>query len=194
VVRVLVLLCCGLSCFPSVALAQGEDSEWAAGSGGDFAFLAQDESNVPWLRMVGPSGAVSAPEAVAEAYAAPVVAVGPRGDAIVAWIGERDDALHARYRPPGGVLGASELVARDPEFGAEAVTVGLDAAGNATVTWSPKRKNERGGMWVRTRAENGTWSTPQSLGGYRVFEPSLTVTANGSAVLAWRRSTATRSR
>jgi hypothetical protein len=131
---------------------------------------------------------VSAPEVVSEAYADPIVAVGPRGDAIVVWIGEKDGALHARYRPPGGVLGAPELVARNAEFDAEAVTAGLDGAGNATVTWSPGHNDERGGLWVRLRSQQGVWGVPQNLGGYRVFAPSLAVTANGSAVLAWRQS------
>ena len=187
VIRFLVCVCCALIVCPSSALAQGEDSEWAAGSGGHFAFLAQDKGNVPSLRMVGLDGAVSAPEVVAEAYADPIVAVGPRGDAIVVWIGESDDALHARYRP-GGALGPTELVALQADFDAETVTAGLDAAGNATVTWSPERDEERGGLWVRTRSEAGVWSDPQSLGGYRVFASSLAVAANGSALLAWRQS------
>ncbi len=138
--------------------------------------------------MVGPGGEVSAPEVVAEPYADPIVAVGPRGDAIVAWIGENDDALYARYRPSGGVLGPPERVAENADFDAEAVTAGLDAAGNATVTWSPERDDERGGLWLRARSQAGVWAAPQSLGGYRVFEPSLAVTANGSALLAWRQS------
>ena len=192
-IRFLVCLCCVLVVCPSVALAQGEDSEWAAGAGGDFGFLAQDKANVSSLRMVGPGGQVSAPEVVAEPYADPIVAVGPRGDAIVVWIGDKDDALKARYRPPGGVLGPTERVALKAEFGAEAVTAGIDAAGNATVTWSPEQPDDRGGMWVRARSEAGVWGAPQNLGGYRVFAPSLVVTPNGSALLAWRQSRSARS-
>jgi hypothetical protein len=188
VLRFLVCVCGLLAVSPSIALAQGEDSEWAAGAGGHFAFLAQDAKSVSLLRMVGPDGSVSAPEVVAEPYADPIVAVGPRGDAIVVWIGERDDALHARYRPAGGVLGATETVAPQADFGAEAVTAALDGAGNATVTWSPKRRNERGGMRVRSRSEAGVWSAPQNLGGYRVFGASIAVTPNGTALLAWRQS------
>ena len=188
-IRFLVYACTVLVLWPSTALAQGEDSEWATGSGGHFAFLAQDEANVSVLRVVAPGGVVSGPEIVSEPYAAPIVAVGPRGDVLVAWIGEDDEALHARYRPPGGVLGPDELVApRKVEFGAEAVVAGIDGAGNATVTWSPERRDERGGMWVRTRSEAGVWGAAQNLGGYRVYDPSLTVTANGSALLAWRQA------
>ena len=186
--RFLVWACCVLIAVPSSALAQGEDSEWASGAGGDFAFLAQDGNDVSWLRMVGPAGQVSAAEVVSEPDADPVVAVGPRGDAIVAWIGENDHALHARYRPPGGVLGAVELVAPSADFDAEAVTVGLDGSGAATVTWSPPREGRRGGMWVRSRSPEGVWGAAQNLGGYRVFAPSLAVSANGTAVLAWRQS------
>jgi hypothetical protein len=188
VIRFLVCVCCVLVLCPATAFAQGEDSDWAAGSGGDLAFLAKDDADVSWLRIIGPGGEVSAPEAVAEAYANPIVAVGARGDAIVVWIGEADDALHARYRPPGGVLGAPELVAPNADFRAETVTAGVDGAGNATVTWTPERDDERGGMWVRTRSPAGVWGEAQNLGGYRVFAPSLAVTDNGTALLAWRQS------
>lgn len=186
--RFLASVACALAACPAAAFAQGEDSEWAAGAGGHFAFVAQDTAHVSSLRIVGPAGEVSAPEAVAGRYDAPIVAVGPRGDAVVVWVGEADDAVHARYRPPGGVLGPSELVAPDAEFSSEAVTAGLDGAGNATVTWVP----ERGGLHVRTRSEAGTWSNPQNLGGLGVFAPSLVVTANGSALLAWRQDRSSR--
>ena len=61
-----VCACTVLVLWPSTALAQGEDSEWATGSGGHFAFLAQDEANVSVLRVVAPGGVVSGPEIVSE--------------------------------------------------------------------------------------------------------------------------------
>ena len=159
-IRFLVCACTVLVLWPSTALAQGEDSEWAAGSGGHFAFLAQDEANV----SVAASGRLPmawcpAPEIVSEPYAAPIVAVGPRGDVLVAWIGEDDEALHARYRPPGGVLGPDELVApRKVEFGAEAVSArhrrGRQRNGHVV---PGAAATNAAGCGCRTRSEAGVW-------------------------------------
>jgi hypothetical protein len=188
VIRFLVCLACLLLICPT-AFAQGEDTEWASGSGGHFALLAKDQAGVPLLWLFGPGGERSAPEAVAEGSTDPIAAVGRRGDALVVYYDD-DERLFARYRPVGGTLGPPEALGVTVDFGAEAVVAGLDGSGTATVTWSPASGDETGGMWVRTRSEAGVWSAPQNLGGYRAFAPSLAVTPNGSAVLVWRQSTA----
>ena len=109
---------------PSVAAAQGDDDEWAAGLGGHLAFLTQSQDDgVSMFQMIGPDGQRSAQAPISSGYASPVVAVGPRGDAIFLWF-DRDERLWARYRSVGGVLGADEFVADTVGAGSEVQCAG----------------------------------------------------------------------
>ncbi|WP_270042286.1 hypothetical protein [Solirubrobacter ginsenosidimutans] len=177
-----------LAIVPSSAAAQGEDSEWASSSGGHMAFTTSDQdTGVSTLQFVGADGVQAPPEVVTDGYDDPLIALGARGDAILVWYDD-DSRLWARYRPVGGVLGPREVVADGVDRDAEAIAVGLDGAGTATIVWPPEKPNETGGLAIVTRSESGSYSAPQAIAAYRVFAPDLAVTDNGSAVLAWRQT------
>ena len=152
------------------------NADGASSTAGHFAFA---KGNV--LRIVSPDGQVGAVEPLASGASYLIVAIGARGDAIVAWIA--DGALWAQYRPASGRLGAVEQVAADASFFVESVPLGVDAAGNAIVGWVPASGN---GLDVRIRAADGTWGPVQTLGGSDIFRATLAVSDNGGAVLAWR--------
>ena len=133
---------------------------------------------VTTLRFVGADGVQAPPEVVTDGSEYPQLALGARGDAIVAWY-DSEKRLWARYRPVGGVLGPQEQVAAGVDRFRESNAVALDAAGTATFVWSPERRDERGGLRIATRSEGGVWSTPQTIAGYRVYASELAVTDNG---------------
>jgi hypothetical protein len=141
---------------------------------------------VSTLRFVGADGVQAPPEVVTDGFANPLLGLGARGDAIVLWY-DSEKRLWARYRPVGGVLGPQEQVAIGVDRFNESNAVALDAAGTATVVWSPERRDDRGGLRIATRSEGGIWSTPQAIAASGVYASELAVTDNGSALLAWRR-------
>jgi hypothetical protein len=182
--RLALLTLSALVALPASALAQGSDDEWAAGAGGHLAFVTQaQDDGISNAFFVGTDGHRSGPEPISTGSGSPVVAVGPRGDALFLWY-DRDERLWARYRSAVGALGGPELVAERIDGGAETNVLAVDGAGTATVTYLPD--DGTGGLHVRTRSEAGAWSPAQNLGGADVFGPQLDVAANGFGVLAWR--------
>jgi hypothetical protein len=133
------------------------------------------------VRVVSPDGLVGAPEEIGETFDTPEVAVGARGDAVVAWIDRRQ--LWARYRPAGGTLGPTELVTRSASTYIESLPLAVDAAGAVTTAWAPE--SGRGGLRVRTRDPVSGWGPAQTLGGIDVYRPKLALADNGNAVIAW---------
>ena len=176
------LLVIALLLVPSAARAQTPEGV-ASSTAGHLALVNDSRNGGAWmLRVVSPDGQVSAAEQVNATFDEPWVAVGARGDAIVAWID--DDRLLARFRPAGGSLGPVEEVAPKARFDVEAVPLGIDAAGNAFAGWSA---SDEDGMHMRTRdAATGVWGPDQPLGGSQIFDPELAVADNGTAILAWR--------
>ena len=161
--------------------AQVVGAEHAASSAGHLAFVTQGNGSRSTLRVVSPDGLVGAPEEIGETFDTPEVAVGARGDAVVAWIDKKQ--LWARYRPAGGTLGPAELVTRSASTYIESLPLAVDAAGAVTTAWAPE--SGRGGLHVRTRDPVSGWGPVQSLGGIDVYRPKLAVAAGGNAVLAW---------
>jgi hypothetical protein len=182
VIRRSLVLCLALLLAPQAAHAQAI-SGVAASTAGHLAFVNDRGSDGAWmLRVVSPDGQVSAPEQVNPTFDEPWVAIGARGDAIVAWFD--DGRLLARFRPPAGPLGPVEEVAPKASFGVEAIPLGVDAAGNAFAGWSA---SDEDGMHMRMRdAATGAWGADQPLGGSQIYDPDLAVADNGTAVLAWR--------
>ncbi|HEY6888164.1 MAG TPA: hypothetical protein VI300_10305 [Solirubrobacter sp.] len=163
------------------AEAQVAGANHAASPAGHLAFVTQGNGSRSTLRIVSPEGVVGAPEEIGETFDTPEVAVGARGDAVVAWIDHR--RLWARYRPAGGVLGPAELVTRSASTDIESLPLAVDAAGAVTTAWAPE--SGRGGLHVRTRDPVSGWGPVQALGGIDVFRPKLALAGNGNAVIAW---------
>ena len=108
---------------PAPAVAQIVGEEHAASPAGHLAFVTKGETSESTLRVVSPDGAVGAAEPITGDDETPTVAVGTRGDAIVAWA-DREHRLWARVstrrrpaRPAG--TGRPERVGpgRGPSFG-----------------------------------------------------------------------------
>jgi hypothetical protein len=132
------------------------------------------------VRLVAPTGVVSRPELLRGIGDTPSVAVGPRGEVLVAWT---DDIGHvwARFRPPGGPFGSPERVAAGSSEGTEGMPVAIDARGVAVLAWG----DAHGALRVRFRDPVTGWGAEQRLGGRNVTRPHLAVAAGGTAVLAW---------
>jgi len=111
--RAVVLLMASVGATAPAVEAQSLDgSTWATSALGHMAFVAADEqSGVSTLRLVAPTGEVGRPEALGDVGGTPSVAVGARGDVIVAWA-DRAGRVWARFRPPGGAFGAPEARSR----------------------------------------------------------------------------------
>src|SRR5688572_4183490 len=92
-----LFICAGT---PALAVAQGEQDEWAASSAGHLAFINRDDG-MSVLRVLDPEGRQAPPEVVTTTTSEPIVAMGARGDAIVVWY-DNDEMLWARYRPAAG--------------------------------------------------------------------------------------------
>jgi hypothetical protein len=167
---------------PCARAAQVVGAEWAASSAGHLALVSQgNNGGTSTVRVVSPDGQVSAAETLAESLDTPGVAVGARGDAIVAWFDD-EHRLLARYRPPGGPLGPEEEVAPNASTYIESLPLALDAAGNALIAFA--REDGAGGLQVRARSTAG-WGPPQTFGGTEIYRPKIALADNGSAVIAW---------
>ncbi len=170
---------------PSAARAdeQVEGAAYAASGSGAFAFANQSRTTGDSvLRVVGADGQISAPQPIVAGSEDPNVAMGPRGDVIVAW--QDRDGLYARFEPAGGVLGPVELVAAKPAFLESVIPLAVDGAGNAFIAYA--LESEAGGIHVRMRDASGAWGPAQALGGEHIYDPEVVASANGSALLAWR--------
>ncbi|MDA0174053.1 hypothetical protein OJ998_33435 [Solirubrobacter taibaiensis] len=163
--------------------AQVEGASYASSGTGALAFVNRSEKTaVSSLRVVSAEGVVSAPQTIIEGYEDPQVAIGPRGDVIVAWVDRT--GLYARFQPAGGTLGPVELVTALPDFLEGIVPLAVDGAGNAFVAYT--LASGAGGLHVRMRAASGVWGPEQALGGEHIADPTLAAAANGTALLAWR--------
>lgn len=184
--RLAGLAVAALLALPATAAAQGDSpGEYAVGAGGHIALITLEKGqHRAALQVIGPDGRPSPWEVIADGSPSPIATIGPRGDVLVLWYD--NDKLWVRYRPVAGVLGPPELVTEKADFLGYGWSMGIDAAGTATLTYIDEGGRPASGLQVRTRTEAGVWSAPQDLGGEQVFAPSLAVTPNGSAVLAWR--------
>ena len=120
----------------------------------------------------------------------PQVAVDVAGDAVFTWY--RFDGTHARVQArsvsAAGVLSGVRTLSAAGQS-AQFPEIGVDAAGNALVTWHRSDG-------VNLRVQSRTVSTAEVLGplltlsaaGQSALFPQLAVTPGGDAVLTWYRS------
>src|SRR4051794_3480214 len=134
--RALALIAVGLALIASPAAAQVAGANHAASSAGHLAFVTQGNGFHSTLRVVSPDGQVAPVDTIGETFDTPDVAIGPRGDAVVA----RIDAKHLRlrFRPAGGPLGPEELVTSDASTFIESLPLAVDASGAVTTAWAPE--------------------------------------------------------
>jgi hypothetical protein len=144
--RLAIAVALFLGAAPDASAQRLAGSDWASSSAGHLAFVTQGDDSGSTLRVLSPDGQVSPAEAIVDNVDEPDVAVGARGDVIVAW-NDREKRLWSRYRPAGGSLGPPELVAPNASALLEALPLALDAAGGAVIAWTPE--DGAGGLHVR---------------------------------------------
>ena len=142
---------------------------WAPSPAGHLAFITDGT-----LRVASPDGVIAPAQTVDDAS----VAIGSRGDVLLAWF-DREQRLWARYGAPGGQVGAPELVARRTEE-MEALPMALDDSGHALIAWA-----RRDGLHVRERDPVTGWQPAQTIPVHSVWRAKLALAGNGRAVLAW---------
>jgi hypothetical protein len=151
---------------------------------------------------LGPVQTLSAP---GQDAGSPRVALDSTGDAVVVW--RRVDGssssccsrIQARARSAAGVLGPVETLS-DPGQDAFGAEVGVDADGDALVTWARRDGTTQCGgspgcfrVQARARSATGTLGQVQTLSaaGQNAQGAHLAVDPDGDAVVVWARTTAT---
>lgn len=160
--------------------------EVAASSSGHLA-VAPESARGLAVRFADPAGTFGPRVPLpGDGGYAPVVALGPSGEALVVWTpGGPDDIALAAFRPPGGAFGPAEQIAADAAFGEDGPSVAFDAAGNATVLWASTRRRS---VVARRRAADGTWSRRDEIPAPDAFRPQLALASSGAAVATWRQT------
>ena len=114
---------------------------------------------------------------------------GHGGEAVIAWLG--DDGTASRVRAvtmsAAGVIGPMETVST-AAVDAESVGVGIDADGDAVITWL-RFADEHFRVYARTLSAAGALGTRLTLSraGEDAFLPEIAVAANGRSAVTWQR-------
>jgi hypothetical protein len=118
----------------------------------------------------------------------PTVAANPRGEAVAAWHGfeaESSVTQAAVRSASSGTWSAAATLSAPAEAGANALATraGIDAHGNATVTWTHEDALES----ATRLAATAVWGAPVvvSAGGGQVIEYGVAVSSHGEAVAVW---------
>lgn len=120
--------------------------------------------------------------------AAPRLVLNSRGDAVVSWRGFRRDsagktveAVATSFRPAGGRFGSEQKI----KDGGPYRDVQLDDRGNVYAVWTTY-----GGPVNRFayKARGKAWGAPQTISTPMSSNPTLAVTPDHGAIVAWRAS------
>jgi hypothetical protein len=157
---------------------------WEFGSGANRRIQARIRTAAgtlePTATLPDPGGASVTPE----------VAMAAGGKAVVGWLG--DDGTASRVRAvtmsAAGAFGPMETVST-ADVDAESVGVGIDAGGDAVLTWL-RFADDHFRVYARTLSAAGALGTRQTLSraGEDAFLPEIAVAANGRSAVTWQRS------
>jgi hypothetical protein len=146
--------------------------------------------NVYQAAIRPPGGDWAGPEDIADAApgeAAPQVALGPAGDAVVVWAGLFSGIVEASERPAGGAWSEPEDLSA---AGGEATSprVAMDATGDAVAAWQ-RSDGSSSIVQVSERPAGGGWSEPEdvSAAGQDASAPQIALNPVGDAVAVWQR-------
>jgi hypothetical protein len=124
---------------------------------------------------------------------APLVAIGPDGEAIAVWSRSNGTStiIQAAVRPPGGAWQAPLNLSAAGENASEP-QLAVDGAGDAIAVW---RRYDGANYIVQAtgRSANGDWQQPQDLSapGQDAEAPQVAFDNTGNAAAVWRRSNGT---
>ncbi|HEV2377345.1 MAG TPA: hypothetical protein VGS19_34925 [Streptosporangiaceae bacterium] len=126
----------------------------------------------------------STPVTIGQGGTGAVTALAPHGQGVTAWVAGTTSApvIQASVRPPGGTWSSPVTVGGD---GAFAPLIGIDAAGDAIVTWKGSTGTiSTGPVYAASLPAGGKWTAPAELttaGG----PVQMAVNAAGQVVIAW---------
>jgi len=158
---------------------------WVSGTafspGADTGISALSATGGSWAEQPGPVPLTGG-------ESAPAVAFDPRGDAYAAWVANLapgsgyPEVLDASIQPAGGAWRAPVAISVPPPWRILAPRIGVDAAGDAIVTWMA---SDPGGnaVYAATYTPTGGWRAPITLG--EGTNPAVAVRTGAIAVLAW---------
>ena len=119
----------------------------------------------------------------------PEVAMAAGGEAVIAWLGDDGPASQARAvtMSADGAIGPMEIVST-AAVDAESVGVGIDADGDAVITWL-RFADEHFRVYARTLSAAGALGSRLTLAraGEDAFLPEIAVAANGRSAVTWQR-------
>ena len=179
---------------PQVAFnAEGEAvAAWSLYNG--TYWMIQEASKPPGAEWRPP---VTISEPGVSAYA-PVIAVGPGDEAVVAWMRENGSfgsynySVQAAARPAGGAWQAPVTVSQPLAYGGwppVAPSIGADARGDALLVWEHGGSNSPAqAAW---KPAGGVWQTPENISepGASASGPEVAVDPAGHALVVWWRLT-----
>src|SRR3954447_12903332 len=115
------------------------------------------------------------------------VAVNREGDAIAVWAAD-DGAVVATTKSAGEAWSEPNRLNIDPWFSSDSHTVGIDARGDAVVTWATWVDSAK--IESATRPAHGGWSRPEVIDtGNGAQNPRMAINAKGDAAAIWERAT-----
>ena len=135
----------------------------------------------------GPTGGAaktwSTAEPVADDGRAPLVAIDSGTNVVVVWT--QTGGLWSRDHARDGDWGSSTRINSGEISALDTATVAMDPLGNALAVWSQDFADRI--IYANRRAPNGAWSNMRSISanGVDAFEPSLSISAVGTAMAVW---------
>lgn len=162
------------------------------------AFDAQGTATAAWqasgndhvmASTLAPGGAWTAPVDVSGAAGyVPAFAMNADGDATLVWNGGSNREVASRRTTTGGAWSAPTQISLNGGLSYYTPTVAVDDDGRATATWS--QANNVGGVrydqTVASRAVDGTWGAPVSLGAGSSDVLAVSAAPTGKVTVAWR--------
>jgi hypothetical protein len=174
---------------PQVAIDQDGQAEvvWSGSSGGNPVIEQSARSaGGAWAtaRVISPAGVASV---------APLISIGPSGDAAVVWTssGKFGLVVTAAYRRKGGDWGPAVSVS-GASSGPLSPSVAVDGHGNVVVAWTRATAGRSLVQAASRTAASGTWTKPTSLSraGADALTPNVALGPSGDGVLVWSRFSA----
>jgi hypothetical protein len=149
----------------------------------------QGSGNHVQASTLAPGGSWSAPQDISGANGyAPSLAMNDEGDATVVWNNGSYAIYATRRTTTAGSWGTPTKVSVDGGLNYYTPKVAVDDAGRATVVWSqadPAGQYATYHQMAASRAENGTWSSPYTMGVGGSDGPSVATSADGHVTAVW---------
>jgi PKD domain len=154
---------------------------WVTGSGVNVARRARGASGWGETETVSSGGGT---------FGAPAIAVGAKGDVVVAWFHSLAGSNTLEVITRSGVSGPWSSVAALGLASTSAPSPAVAANGDAVVVWRETISSVHTMKAVVRRGSNGPWSAPQAVSGVVSSDPPVSgISPGGAAAVCWKQST-----